>query len=156
MGNRKLRKELTAALKEIGHSGKLYHGSRRIALRALSASRLKEMLRLLSFKPGDLVNDCDGFNHRVKGHRVNDIVWDKDTRVIDLHRLVFDDGGWSCGCPYGPDEPWSIVNILKFHTFNDEEITEQKRLGWWNDKRQAFQDKVRAGGPICDEDGIKL
>lgn len=151
MGNRKLRRELGQKLKEAGY-GKLYTGNKRNAFRYLRAANLKRLLFLVSLRPGDLVNDCDGYNHRVKEIRP----YRPWFGVIDFEQLIFEDGRWSCGCPYGPDKPWSPERIRNFHNLSDEEIDKMKKTGWWDDRNQRLIERIRSGEPITDEHGIYL
>lgn len=160
MGNRKLRKQLALKLKEKGY-GKLYSGCRRRAFRWLSAPEMRQTLFMLNLKEGDLVNNCDSYNHFVKV--VPKPRWSfycgktQRTRVkIFDNQVEFTDGSLSCGCPTSPEPPLSVDAIRKtmFHT--PEEIADLKEGGWWTEKDQLRQDRLEAGLPICDEHGCKL
>ena len=62
MGNHATRKKIAKLLKERG-LGKLYYGNKNVAHRMLRGSWMQTLLYKLQFKVGDLVNDCDGYNH---------------------------------------------------------------------------------------------
>lgn len=152
MGNRKLRQEASKALKELGY-GRLYPSGKKRQAHRLRAHTLKRIIFLANLRKGDVVNDCDGFNHILAE---DPQVFETWNGLPEFEQLLFDDGKLSCGCPYGPDEPWTPEQIMQFHHLKDDQIAEQKRLGWWSDKDQALIDRIRQGLPITDEDGIKL
>jgi hypothetical protein len=108
---------------------------------------------MANLRKGDIVNDCDGFNHRLGEDPKVFTAWHG---LPEFEQLVFDDGKWSCGCPYGPDKAWTPEQIIQFHNCNDEHIERQKQLGWWSDRSQALVDRIRQGLPITNDDGIKL
>jgi len=161
MGNHALRKQLARDLKAAGHPPTLYVGNKHIAYRFFRASTLNEYLRKLSFKPGDVVNDCDGFNHEIKKLLPWIGYWSrngrKTTYTLQMDQFEFTDGGRSCGCPSGVVPAWSVEKITKFHRpHTDEEIEKLKRNGWWTAKSQQREDRVRRGELLCDERGFKL
>jgi hypothetical protein len=160
MGNRALRKQAAAAMKAAGFSKRFcYGGSKRFMYRYCNAGYLRELVYMLSLKPGTIVNDCDAFNHRVKKplgyfHR-----WDKGFHKFVLDQLEFEDGRWSCGCPGGPGPALTREQIEKYTRdgFTDESIANSKRDGWWTDNSQKmYEALIKEGRHICDEDGIKF
>lgn len=151
MGNRALRKEAAAALKEAGY-GKLYKGRKLRMYKYLRAHDLRRIIDLAKLRVGDYVNDCDGFNHQIAEIRPRRAWWG----VMDFDQFVFTDGRWSCGCPSGPDDAWTNEQIRDFHNIDDEWIQNQKDGGWWSDKSQKLIDRIRSGEPITDEHGCKL
>ncbi len=159
MGNRALRKKAGEAMKAAGFPKRFYRGNRRTGLRYFRARHLRELLYMLSIKPGDLVNDCDAFNHRVKGPIFHGFVrWDDNTYVFQLDQLEFEDGRYSCGCPGGPGPAWTREQIENYmrEGFTDESIAESKKFGWWTTNSQKMCEALREGRHICDENGIKL
>jgi hypothetical protein len=152
MGNRSLRVELAKELKKIGC--RLYAGNFRAARRYWTAHQMRYMLARLAIKPGDLINDCDGFNHRVIGPKVyyqaaenyyRHSLYTKfryRTKVPMIDQFILDDGTWSCGCPYGPVEAWTVEQIEEFHRGGDD--------------GDSLVEKLKRGESICDAQGIKL
>ena len=156
MGNRALRKKVGEALKAAGYSSKLYHG-RKYPKKVLGAEDLRHILYMLSFKPGDIVNDCDGFNHKVTGHKIYYMRWTGNLSILCVDRLTFEDGGWSCGCPSGPEPAYTREQVEQyFHDMTPEYIEHQKHLGWWSEYSQKMYDAIKRGDHICDENGIIL
>lgn len=170
MGNHAKRKEVARLLKQQG-LGKLYRGNSNVARTMLSKGCLNELLFKLKYKAGDLVNDCDGYNHvLVKwlpekrysenwiGHdsRVNGkYKWIglKGTSVADLDQFEIEEGRWSCGCPYSPDPPRSREDIEK----DTLRYLSDPNTDWHRDsKREAILLALQAGQHICDESGILL
>jgi hypothetical protein len=148
-----LRGKVAKLLKE--HKlGALYVGSKLCAYRNLSAALLKTLLHQLQFKPGDLVHDCDGFNHRIK--RFVKYRWWNG--VIDIE-VEFENGGRACGCNISPKPPRTREYIEE--CFKSMELTEVKEgdesWTWWNKKHQAaLRQAVLRGEHVVDEDGILL
>ena len=164
MGNRAKRVKLAKRLKELG-MGKLYSGNKKVAWRLLSAYQLNSMLRKLQYAPGDICHDCDGFNHVV-------VKWVDGIRsfkhwsytgkyirgwVIDVDQFEKSNGGWSCGCPDGPNPPTSREDIEQYMNayLNDPKLKEQ---GWVTDNpiNVKRRDALNNGEHICDERGILL
>ena len=157
MSSRALRKQVAQALKSAGLSNRLYHGNKRIVYKYYDGQYLRDLLYMLSLKPGMLVNDCDALNHRVKGPiNYGFIKWYKTTYIFQLDQVEFEDGRWSCGCPGGPRPAWTREQIEKYMLLTDEEIARSKADGWWSDLAQKRQNALRAGQHICDENGILL
>lgn len=156
MGNRAKRVELARALKSHG-LGKLYKGSKQAVFKSLDALTMDRTIRFLQFKPGDLVNDCDAFNHVVKSVRAD--VWRHKYKIwVNLpDQFEFEDGRWSCGCPGGPAPAWSREQVeAYFKLYTPEIVEERKKGGWWSDRSQRMYDRIQAGGHVCDERGICL
>jgi hypothetical protein len=164
MGNKKLRKLVSTAMKKRGFHEQLYRGNKRVCHRHLPAYRLKRLLFILSLEPGkSLINDCDGFNHRVMGyaprrHNRANLRWKQKRHIsiFEIDQLIREDGCYTCGCPGGPDDPWTNEQIFKYQRYSKDEIEEAKKEGWWHDHRQKIQDALEQGIPICDDDGILL
>lgn len=69
MGNKALRKELVALLKQ--YNLKLYSGNKKVAWKFLNASHLRHCIDFLKYKPGDLFfSEEYGFNFVVNNIRV--------------------------------------------------------------------------------------
>lgn len=101
--------------------------------------------RVRVFKVGDWVNDCDGFNHRIAS-RINE------------DQYAFEDGKWSCGCPYGPVPAWSVKKIEMYFRrhYAPANVSHWKEQGWWDEVSEERLQRLLAGQPICDEFGRKL
>lgn len=155
VGNKTLRRELSTALRKAGCSKRLYKGSKYTAYKLMDAAYLRNMLHMLSFKPGDLAHDCDGFNHRVKGY-IYYYVDRSHASFLLVNQLVFEDGRYSCGCPGGPETPKPRDEIEQFFNPAPEQIEKMKRDGWWTKQSQVTYDTLRSGKHICDENGILL
>lgn len=174
MGNRANRKKAQEYLSAWGFKGRLWTGKMSWAQKNDIAATVITTFR---FRPGDMVNDCDAFNHRIialSGREGGLHAMDtSDKNAIEALRChhtlgvsialwsipqyLFEDGRLSCGCPAGCETALTRKEIEEyFLSITDEYIAEQKRLGWWNEASQKKVDAVRAGHHICDEQGICL
>jgi hypothetical protein len=171
MGNRSLRKEVAKLIKENGGASphkewrgskkmnKLYYGSKRAAWKYYNAMELRILIRKLSMKPGDLFNDCDGFNHRVI--KPLSYYYPRDNNLICfyLEQFEVETGGWSCSCPNNPAPPMTINEIEKFHRGQlcDDEIYQSlKEDGWISPRDEALRNKLLNNERICDDDGLPI
>lgn len=169
MSSRKLRRQAAELIKKHG-LGKLYYGRGRIARNELRSYKLREIIQKLSYKPGDLVQDCDGFNHNIvkfichysiitsyKSLNKERSRHTKTWVINDVDQFEKEDGTWSCGCNISPDDPWTREEVEAYHLLTDEQIKTYKEGGWsWTDLDQKRQDILKAGGHICDEEGRLL
>jgi hypothetical protein len=159
----KLRRQVSAKLKELGIPSKLYRGSKFVFHRRHSGEQMRRMLHGLELsKPGTLVNDCDYLNHIVKGftpshfyhtnkswygHGIKGYFMDDDLQV------EFVDGRWSCGCPASPCDPYTREEIEKClldhyeYNYPGDEVDSAVRLR---------RDALRTGRHIVDERGLLL
>lgn len=161
MGNHKLRKQLSAELNKRGL--KLYSGNKREAYRFYSASEMRQMLYLLSLNPGDIVHDCDGFNHKLKTVPTFDFTNHYSFRntyivKVDTHSIEFEDGRLCCGCPYSPTPPEPPENIEAFFKafYSGENYESMKEQGWFqSESNLKLKRKIDCGEPICDEFGME-
>lgn len=117
MGNKKLRKLVAAKLKQNAY-GKLYTGGTKFqAYRSLNAKQLKEILFRLNLAPGDIVNDCDLFNHVIESIPMP--TWSfrlRNSRIKtywNSQQFKYTDGTYSCGCPWSPANPLTATQIRK-------------------------------------------
>jgi hypothetical protein len=129
-------------------------------IKRLKPWKMDHYLYLLSIKPGDIINDCDGFNHRVVGIASIDCwpSWKGGSPALTI-QFEREDGFWSCGCPSGPDRPWSNKRILEFqkgYYLDDERREKAIKDGWWNQRSEKIRQALLAGEPIVDNDGIPL
>jgi hypothetical protein len=141
-------------LKERG-LGKLYTGNKKVAWKLLSGWRLRHLMSYLKFKVGDLVHDCDGFNHTIKDYcvyHVNSSTWlesypKNETYVIDLDQFEFEGGRLSCGCS-APSPPISKEEIERYmwEWYANAEWVEDEKL------KQIGRNKE----PVCDELGRRI
>lgn len=159
MGNRALRKKTGEAMKAAGLSRKFCYGGTKVQRnKYCGAKYMHELMYMLSLQPGTVVNDCDAFNHRVKGHRGYFQRWDRNFYKFVLDQLEFEDGRWSCGCSGGPGPALTREQIEAYMKagFTEEAIANSKRDGWWTVNSQKMADAINEGRHICDEHGIKL
>lgn len=166
MGNRALRKKAAAALRAGGYPFKLYRGK---GFRYQhSANTLRLIARYAALKVGDVVHDCDGFNHVVanqtESHKFpalffRSLSWELRRKgyvaVCDL-QLKWDDtqdtpGCFSCGCYAGFRPAWSREDVeARFVSF-----WEAYNKTWANEPWQKEAVLVlKSGGHICDERGV--
>lgn len=130
--------------------------------------------RTLKVKPGDLLHDCDGFNHRVKSIEFFRFQVDKTEPTCVAGKsgvkprgkprwflydfdAIREDGKAFCGCPSFPEKPASRADIESYW------------LGWdcpeglttigdfrMNPAFDTMVKTLREGGHFCDEDGVLL
>lgn len=159
MSSKYLRTKLAGLLKE-HKMGKLYTGRKSNVLRVMPSYLLRQMIYLLTLKPGSLVNDCDGFNHRVSddvGHGGLFHYGFRGGSTFHIQQVSFDDGTYSCGCDGSPEAAKSREEIERFFgEITQEYIKEQRTLGWNMDSSQRMYDTIKNGGHICDENGLIL
>lgn len=165
MGNRANRKKAQQLLNSWGFRGKMWTGKLSFNRKNFVA---KSITNLFSYKIGDLVSDCDGFNHIIKGlvdfnlQDQNAIIRLRDghpkgVRIAswNMPQFLYEDGRYSCGCNASPDRPFSREEIeAYFLSMDDEYIAVQTKNGWWDESNQKKVSAVRAGIHICDERGI--
>lgn len=146
MGKAAKRREIARLLKERKIPHKLYHkGFKKDAYENQDLNRL---LRMLQYKPNDLVHDCTGFNHIIKEHMI-----DNDYGVLHIHQFEFSDipGQYSCGCKYSPGPPDSAESINAwFHSIPDAELRK------WGRYYTKIADAIAQGKPFIDDRGVLL
>lgn len=91
MGRRELRRELGALIE-----GRIFEGHKLAAYRRLPGWKLRRLIDGARVQPGDLIHDCDGFNHRVSA--VEQVVSGSMVRELVAIDISFDDGSARCGC----------------------------------------------------------
>lgn len=174
MGNRANRKKAQEYLSAWGFQGRLWTGRRSWTSKNDIANAVIATFR---FRPGDVVNDCDGFNHKIIAlsgregwlhamdttgkNAIDALRYSHSSGVSialwNIPQYLFEDERLSCGCSTGCETAFTRKEIEEyFLSITDEYIAEQKRLGWWNEASQKKVDAVRAGHHICDEQGICL
>lgn len=127
--------------------GPLYVCSKRRARQLLSAEELKYYLWVLSLEPGDLVQDCDGFNHRVAS-----LEYHTCRGVFTVDQVRFQDGGSSCGCPRGLGRACTPEFITEYHRMWNEYQVEHNtgfEVAW-------MMEALAEGRPLCDENGLRI
>lgn len=171
MGNHALRKQAAQLIKERGIQSKLYK-NKKAARKLLNASRLREIIRKLSVKPGDLVGDCDGTNHIIKDYYAREHMGDDTFKVqmkiwhynkkasgyfFEVPQYVFEDERYSCGCSDSPDSPYSREEIeANLLSYTEEEIALWREQGWWKESDDKRREHLLSGGHIVDERGIRI
>ena len=150
MGNHALRRQTSMALRAAGLPHKLYRGKSRVAWKYLHAKTLRNMIKEADRRVGDLINDCDGFNHRITKVNVS-YGWNG---VLMFNAYNLEDKHQSCGCSGRSDDSKTVEQIVAFFNVTDQQVVEMG--DWWTENDQRLLDKIKAGEPICDKDGIKL
>lgn len=155
--------------------------------------------RILALKPGVLLHDCDGFNHRVKSIEFHKLYIDATTatcmskkQAAHVDRAIKEtkncpekdvcgakprrkarwyiadvtaldgDGHCFCGCGAFPEAPKSREEIEKYLLGWDcekgwEGINQGAMSGFGDASNfSAMIAVLKAGGHVCDEDGIQL
>lgn len=131
-------------------------------LRGRDAESLKHGLAL---KPGDIIQSCDGFNHRIKSIKyyyeaVSAFGFGSGKRGHFLREIrIFDDEDrvhvWgSCAGPAATVE--QITNSLKLYVLDDARVQKLKSTGWWLESSEEIRRRLLKGLPICDEYGFKI
>lgn len=166
MGNRKLRQRAAALLKERGITMRLFTGPRWPAYREWHAGSLRDLIERLELAPGTVVNDCDARNHRIASYNVEKVSIygpPRNRRFFErvgvrpmVDQYTFEDGSWSCGCPYGPDPARTREEIEAYLLHSPEELEKAKKNGWWTERKQKVQDALEKGEHVVDEDGFVL
>jgi len=156
--SRHSRKKLAKRLKELGY-GKLYIGPKHQARRYYNARTCEYLLGWLDLKVGDVVNDCDLFNHEIsKLPTMYRTPWE-DTLVWDCTpTCFFSDGGASCGCSV-PEPALSAEQVREYKRGFWEYAESKEETTWWlpQDPESAYQRwKKDKSYPICDDRGMKL
>lgn len=157
MGNSSLRRQAAEALKKAGApklwksppGGCGYAGT----VHRLRASQLRKIIHLASLKPGDIVFDCDGFNHRIKSFKWSRL-WQGS---VWIHKFEFDDGTWSCGCMV-PEHGRTPEQINKewFELLTHPDYGYEDGCDEWIECNVARLEALKAGKSICNEDGFVL
>lgn len=160
MGNAAKRRQIGKLLKE--HKfGPLYKGNKKVAWTSLRGSILNSLLHKLKFKPGDIVNDCDVFNHKIikwLPEKFKFGRWSKGDRLItgwifNVDQFEKENGTWSCGCPYSPDPPQTREQIEKYMlAWRSDEKSDWNKDEWHLKIYAALKNNQY----ICDENGILL
>jgi len=120
--------------------------------------------RMLALKVGDLVNDCDGYNHRIASIRTHRYVVGGKIYVFDLDIMLdaptYEEGGrMACGCSATCCPPWTAEEIRAYQSqvLTDENIADQTKLGWNPaGAMEKRRDRIQSGLPICTEEGIRI
>lgn len=132
MGNRALRAAAKVALKKAKQPYK-----NRLSI--LDSYMLRRVISDWSVKPGEIIHDCDGFNH---------IVAKVKSEYPNLYpSILFEDGGFRCQCS-------SVMSAASV-----EDIT-----AYWNKWASApdnpwfinYQVWARLGKKVCDDNGLCL
>lgn len=148
---------------------KLYHRFPRLRYLRYANKRRQEKIRwALTLKPGDLINDCSGFN--VVIHEVEPDYWRSPRRrgwAITNVYFTLDPHG-SCSllhCGVEPARPRDELEAEFLANYGHPTYVDQLRQ-WYGDHWPDFNEHtaklsrqletLRAGGHILDERGILL
>jgi hypothetical protein len=139
---------------------KLYHRVSRFEfLRSITKKDRDNILWALSLKPGDLINDCTGFNVVIRKIEP-DIMYVNNGRggwyICDIDFTTEPLGG-SCSLMHcgiqSPRTPKEITNYIK--RWYDE--WGEPHGGWhWKTDNDPVWQKLKNCLPICDEKGMKI
>ena len=100
MGNHAKRRALALVLKEQKHGVKLYRGNKKKAYRYLRSAHCQQMLDCLKFKPGDRIQDCNGFNCTLDYWYVGKSSGHRNFHTVQVSQFRKTDGTDSCGCGF--------------------------------------------------------
>lgn len=153
MGNHKLRKQASEALKKAG-APKLFkppvYGKRYGTVYGRDARQLRLVAHMASLKPGDIVFDCDGFNHRIKSFKWSRL-W---MGLVWVNQYEFEDS-WSCGCMVPePAKTPAEINAI----WLDNWTNRADEINWseYSDKEIQARDDLFAGKSLVDDLGFQL
>ena len=130
------------------------------AIKRLKMWQIDQALYVLSIQPGDIINDCDGYNHEVIEIATMDC-WPSyfgKAPMLDS-QFLREDGRWSCGCPTSPEHPWSSARIRDFQKIfflDEEQVADAKRAGTWTERSEKIRQALIDGEPITDKRGLPL
>ena len=150
---------------------KLYHRFSRFKYRRINPSK-KQDERLkwaLSLKPGDLINDCSGFNRIVKKIEPDYIRSKKGWAVVNVDFTTEPhDGGCSlihCGVTKAVPREELESDYISSHTQWRDKWVDQLKM-WYGKDKEAWEKRislidrriviVQSGGHFLDERGILL
>lgn len=155
MGNSSLRRQASQALKKAG-APKLWvkpqFGKKYGDILRTRSNNLRDIIHLAGLKPGDIVFDCDGFNHRIKSFKWKRL-WHGQ---IWADRMEFEDGTWSCGCmvPEKAHTPKQI-NAEWLEMLEDPEFCFDMNEDL-SKNYQLRKEALLAGKSLCDLQGFVL
>jgi len=154
MGNRALRREAGKLLKG---SGKLYYGKKLSAYKALPARSLREIINNLQYNVGDLIHDCDGFNHEIVSMTLSTLhpYRSRNVEVVGRHyEVLMDHDTYRCECSQ-IEPPRSREEIerykKRFIEFHGESEGRADSPYY-----QELHRRLEAGEHITDKDGKLL
>lgn len=151
MAKARRRRRIAALLKKRG-LGKLYYGNKKAAFKWVNLAAIENALK---YAPGDVVNDCDMFNHVVEGYRTHYNAR-KYGKALILDQVTFTDGRWSCGCG-GLEAPWPVEKILEIWCMPASEEPPPAGVTYRTSEfEQALIDANKNGQPIVDDRGVLL
>lgn len=144
-----------------GVTRKLTYGLKsRIAKPLFSAGERAHLEEGLSYKPGDIIQACDGFNHRIS--EIFYSYWPSRRAghglFLEEIRFLTDDGEqhyWNSCC----EPAWTAERVAKrlidFY-LDEKQVSESKANGWWTEKSEKMLDRLKNGLPICTPEGFPL
>lgn len=172
MGNRLTKKIAQSLLYKWGINSRLAYGSRG-RHDPLIMTMARQIIRQLSFNPGDLVYDCDGFNHVICGlveeYESGDGIcrfWNDSGKnfrklynvdglsIPHIPQFVFSDGTYSCRCSLGLCPPKTREEI-EARVLSSLEKNLKLGCSFVAYKSERYQ-ALTNGEHICDENGILL
>lgn len=163
MGNRAKRKQLAELIKKHKLNSKLYRGPKLALYKRMRSMQLDRTISQLQFEKGDLVGDCDGFNH-IYDHIIS-AVWYLGYRsgykhyIFGVKSFVDSNGYEGCSCGSSPHAPMTVKEIEDgIREYYEVKMLQNLR---WSDEKMNIMDssdakKYFSVEPICDERGIKL
>lgn len=125
---------------------KLYKGLRFKFLEIVPKYRRKRLLWALSLKPGDLINDCSGFNVKVRDIHPVKIRYNNSWLIHDIIIRTEPYGGSCSVRSCGVEPPLSVEEIKKEMIEFYNECPEYRKGKVWN--------AIKNGLDFCDENGM--
>ena len=147
---------------------KLYHHVSRFVVRQHVSTKAAQAIKwAMTLNPGDLINDCSGFNVVVRDVEPEIVQARRGWYIYDVLFTTEPFGGNCSLRNCGVIPPMSREQIEKKHLSYMEWYINSGKLKFWHGKdEEAFQksyqlmknkiDLLKSDGHICDERGIVL
>lgn len=121
-------------------------------------SSIEEQWHIRSLKPGDIMDDCDGFNHVIQRIVLRKRTYCSMAYHVIKYATYLQDGQerWFCGCgtnlarPYTQEEIWSSIHA----SYTRERIEEDIKAGWCTERAWKFLPLIEASIPWWYTNGV--
>jgi hypothetical protein len=139
---------------------KLYKGIKKRLYKKIVKGGIRfNKKEIFVIKEGDLLHDCDAFNHRVKSIEFFKSYTRRGWFLCD-YEAIKDDGNAFCGCNAFPEKPHSRKEIEAYILeWDSEEMKEQREIAQKSEnweKMEMWLSVLRKGGHICNKEGVLL
>lgn len=163
MGKSSKIRRLNNLCKSLG-LGKFYIGKGRYIKEALSGYDLDYLYQKLAVKVGDIIHDCDGFNHVVIGffdrERCSIVRYpyyrNTNNKVWTVTQYEFENGYLSCGCPGSDITPRTRDEIEKWYKGYLDYYVPRMNDSFLTKADYKRHEALNSSKHICDERGILL